>query len=185
MKFTAWKRLYDNDGNINRLTEEFLGFPKKDDRGYLVGGCYMFAYSEEDIEGVPADPTQSVVEYIGAGGSSKKSGMLRRTNDFRASITGNSGYCNGLQFKRKFGVEKRTNLYVAYCPLGYGLRKQIAHDQEIAFQEQYKAANGGILPSLHVLEEEKFAKKFEDTKDFIAKLNPENLAELKKFINTL
>lgn len=184
-EWTKWKPLFNSHGQLNQLTNEFLGFDKVNENGYKIGGCYMFAYSEEDISNIQAAPSQSFIEYIGAGGSSTKSGMIRRTNDFRSSITGSSRYGNGVQFIRKYGFDKRINLYVAYFPLGFEIRKQIAHDCEIAFQEIYKHHNGGKLPSLHILEEEILEKKIYDAKRFIQGLNSQQLNDMKQFISKL
>jgi hypothetical protein len=141
-KFVKWSPIFNPDGLRPKVTDEYLGFVKMNENGLYMGGCYMYAY---DTSGsiVSETPTHldSRVIYIGAAGSTKHRGIHHRTGDFAGSITNGHNqrkpYPNGMIFRDKFGVENRANLYVAYMPMGYGIKQEV-HDMEIALINEYR-----------------------------------------------
>ena len=151
-KFARWIPIFDETGIRPKVTDEYLGFKKKDDRGYKMGGCYMYAYDPTgEIANETPDHLDPRVIYIGTAGSTTHRGIHSRTADFAGSIVNGHNqkrpYHNGMIFRDKFGVENRKHVYVAYYPMGYDL-KQETHDAEVELLTERKNAFGE-LPACH------------------------------------
>ena len=43
-KFVKWSPIFNPDGLRPRVTDEYLGFVKRNENGLYMGGCYMYAY---------------------------------------------------------------------------------------------------------------------------------------------
>jgi hypothetical protein len=184
-KFVKWSPIFNPDGLRPKVTDEYLGFVKRNENGLYMGGCYMYAY---DTSGsiVSETPTHldSRVIYIGTAGSTEHRGIHSRTADFAGTITNGHNqlkpYHNGMIFRDKFGVENRTNLYVAYMPMGYGI-KQEAHDMEIALINEYRD-HFGQLGACHGSWAE--TPTLDSVKMMIPGLDRDDLLELQDFINS-
>lgn len=144
-----WIRLWDESG-VCKLSDEVVGFNKKNQEKYHMGGCYLYAYDpEHKIAGEEVDYLDERVVYIGTAGSSKYRGIRSRTADFMGTITRaaqlKSPYTNGTLFRIKYGEENKENLYVAYYPMGYGEEIKIpAHGLETRLHKEYVAKYGGL-----------------------------------------
>jgi len=141
--------LFPNDERAT-FGSEYVGFCKKNNEGYNMGGCYMYAY----------DPTGKIVDcdpnhlderiiYIGTAGSSEHRGICSRTLDFTGTIMRGfkqkNPYENGIYFRALFGEENKRHLYVTYFPMGYGKKIKIpAHNKEKELLDEYKECYGSL-----------------------------------------
>jgi hypothetical protein len=149
---SKWLRLFPNDERV-KLTDQYVGFPKKDENGFHMGGCYLYAYDPtgELLKRSPNHLDESII-YIGTAGSSTSRGICSRTADFLGTILKGhiqkNPYENGLYFRALFGEANKKHLFVAYMPMGYGSEIKLkAHKKETEMIEEYKEVYGK-LPSV-------------------------------------
>lgn len=147
-----WIPIFPNDTRA-KFDDDYVGFSKKDEFGFNMGGCYLYGYDETgEIVNDEPDHLDSRVKYIGTGGSSKARGICSRTLDFSGTImrglSQKNPYENGMYFRALYGEEHKKHLYVAYFPMGYGESvKLIAHAKESQMLNEYKGVYGS-LPDL-------------------------------------
>lgn len=148
---SKWIPLFPNDERV-KLNDDCVGFIKKDENGFHMGGCYLYAYdpSGEILKRSPNHLDEGVI-YIGTAGSSTSRGVCSRTADFLGTILKGhiqkNPYENGLYFRALFGEENKKHLYVAYFPMGYGQDVKLkAHKKETEMIEDYKEVYGKLPP---------------------------------------
>jgi len=149
--FIKWVRVFDDEGNKIKYTDEYVGFEQKNSEGYWQGGCYLYAYdpSHTIAESSPNHLDERVL-YIGVAGSSTARGLVSRTRDSAGTVLvgykQKNPYANGILFRGKYGEENRKHIYAAYMPMGFGEEVKIpAHNQETALIKEY-CENYGRLP---------------------------------------
>lgn len=148
---STWIKLFEN-GERRKLTDDIVGFNKKNDEKYHMGGCYLYAYDPtHEIAGDIANHLDPKVVYIGTAGSSTFRGICSRTGDFTGTIMKGAQqknpYDNATLFRILYGEENRDGLYVAYLPMGYGKHIKIpAHRLEKQLQDQYIQMYGSLPP---------------------------------------
>lgn len=175
-EFTKWIPIFPN-GRKAILTDSYVGFTKKNAKGYHMGGCYLYAYDPSgNIQKEAPNHLDERVQYIGAAGSSTYRGVRNRTTDFSGAIVKGmehkKPYPNGLMFRFLYGEEQKQHLYVSYFPIGYGNHiKRLAHSYEQVFQNERKEKYGE-LPPLHG----DLSKELE----FFHKMQKMNLQELER-----
>ena len=150
-KWTNWKPMVNPDGKLPKRDENFLGFTPKDEDGYHMGGIYLYAFDETgDIVNDDVDILDDRIIYNGAAGSTKHRGIIHRSQDFMGSVLQGQKqkrpYHNGMIFREKFGIENHVYLYSAYFPMGFGLDKQIYHDEEMRVQATIMKHKGELPP---------------------------------------
>lgn len=144
-----WIKLWDGD-HRKKLNSEVVGFPKRNEDGYHMGGCYLYGYDPTHlISDQLAHHLDPRVVYIGTAGSSTFRGICSRTQDFTGTvirgIKQKNPYDNGTLFRIKFGEKNRDNLYVAYYPMGYGEGIKIpAHGMEKNMIDEYRMKYGSL-----------------------------------------
>ena len=150
-QWTSWKPMVNPDGKLPKRDKNFLGFEPKDKDGYHMGGIYLYAFDETgDIVNDDVDILDDRIIYNGAAGSTKHRGILHRSQDFMGSVLQGENqkrpYHNGMIFREKFGIENHVHLYSAYFPMGFGLDKQIYHDEEMRVQAMIMKHKGELPP---------------------------------------
>ena len=150
-QWTSWKPMVETKGKQPKRDKNFLGFEPKDKDGYHMGGIYLYAFDETgDIVNDDVDILDDRIIYNGAAGSTKHRGILHRSQDFMGSVLQGENqkrpYHNGMIFREKFGIENHVHLYSAYFPMGFGLDKQIYHDEEMRVQAMIMKHKGELPP---------------------------------------
>lgn len=151
-EFTKWLPIFPEDERA-KFDDEYVGFKKKNEEGYHMGGCYLYAYDPTgEIANRKPHHLDVAVKYIGVAGSSTHRGICSRTLDFSGTVirglSQKNPYENGMYFRAKYGEVNKKHLYVAYLPMGYGEAIKIpAHNQETKMIKEYKETYG-CMPSL-------------------------------------
>jgi hypothetical protein len=151
MKATKWLSIFPNDQRA-KFDNDYVGFAKKDDRGFNMGGCYLYAYDPTgEIVNETPDHLDERVIYIGTAGSSTARGICSRTLDFSGTVirglSQKNPYENGMYFRAIYGEENKRHLYVAYFPMGYGPEIKLkAHGKESELISEYKSVYGSLPP---------------------------------------
>jgi len=151
MKATKWLSIFPNDQRA-KFDNDYVGFAKKDDRGFNMGGCYLYAYDPTgEILNETPDHLDERVIYIGTAGSSTARGICSRTLDFSGTVirglSQKNPYENGMYFRAIYGEENKRHLYVAYFPMGYGPEIKLkAHGKESELISEYKSVYGSLPP---------------------------------------
>ena len=144
-----WLKIFPNDERA-KFDDDYVGFSKKNEDGYNMGGCYLYAYDPTgDIENVEPDHLDERVIYIGTSGSTVCRGICSRTLDFSGTVIRGlkqkNPYENGMYFRALIGEENRRHLYVAYFPMGYGDEIKLkAHRKESELLKAYKETYGSL-----------------------------------------
>ena len=156
-QWTNWLPMFPKDKRA-KFDSDYVGFQKKNDEGYHMGGCYIYAY----------DPTGSISEnnnskygikpylkdeviYIGTAGSSLFRGICSRTMDFSGTVirglAQKNPYENGMYFRALFEEKNKRHIYVSYYPMGFGEDIKIkAHKRESILISEYKDMYGSLPP---------------------------------------
>lgn len=151
MKATKWLSIFPNDQRA-KFDNDYVGFAKKDDLGFNMGGCYLYAYDPTgEILNETPDHLDERVIYIGTAGSSTARGICSRTLDFSGTVirglSQKNPYENGMYFRAIYGEENKRHLYVAYFPMGYGPEIKLkAHGKESELISEYKSVYGSLPP---------------------------------------
>jgi hypothetical protein len=151
MKATKWLSIFPNDQRA-KFDNDYVGFAKKDDRGFNMGGCYLYAYDPTgQIVNDTPDHLDERVIYIGTAGSSPARGICSRTLDFSGTVirglSQKNPYENGMYFRAIYGEENKRHLYVAYFSMGYGPEIKLkAHGKESEMISEYKSVYGSLPP---------------------------------------
>ena len=151
MKATKWLSIFPNDQRA-KFDNDYVGFANTDDRGFNMGGCYLYAYDPTgEIVNETPDHLDERVIYIGTAGSSTARGICSRTLDFSGTVirglSQKNPYENGMYFRAIYGEENKRHLYVAYFPMGYGPDVKLkAHGKESEMISEYKSVYGSLPP---------------------------------------